>query len=780
MKVSAEVKATLGVSDVAAFLGRRARSELALHALESMAPSSDFETLCNRQELLRSCRDYESRRGDLPWHPSLRLSAWLLEEAKATGWLDGESLLQLRLILTTAMNLRSLASSLRKDWSPLSAFFDRLRDFSNELADLSVLDDKGQLEDRASPQLAELRRELEDLRSQSRKVGNQFLSGSDAHMLQEKVLSTRNGRYTLLVRQPFIHRFPGIVTDRSASGNSLYMEPHSLVSLNNRIAALLEEIRNEERRILTILTGQLVKRQGAVNDAEQTLCHIDFMHCASEWMSTGAWQLPKLKDAAEFSLKNAVHPLIGPKAVPNDIACGRNYRQLIVTGPNTGGKTVALKTAALCIYLAWCGFPIPADESSQVGNFDAIFADIGDEQSIEQSLSTFSSHLKRIVQALEEATAQSLILLDELGAGTDPQEGAALGMAILDEFLRRRSLVLATTHHNAIKHFATTTAGVETACVDFNKETLSPTYRLLTGVPGQSNALAIARRYGMPRSIVQTAQSFLNEQEVDAERLIGQLQQKTVLMEEREQQLTEERRILKQELGAFEKKRASLERQKDDVLLKAEREAQKVLDEAEAHARDLLRSMTEAAESAGHRAMDRHKKETSSIRERSSVRTASLEARHKPAVKTKPLAPGDTVRLTSSKGTGEILSISGKKAEVQVGSMRITVALNQLERTKAVSAPLRDQLPSIKAPVGVPSSIMVRGMTLDEALPMVENYLDRALRAGYGEVTVIHGRGEGILRREIHALCARLRYVSEYRLGDIGEGGYGVTIVSFR
>ncbi len=779
MKIDKEARQSLEIDDVLERLAAGARSELGKRALVQLEPAADMPSLISRQNLLAAYLSFTESGGNFPWNDAVQIVSAALDEARHTGLLLGEELLKVRVLLTLAMAVRECAQAAKERFPPLVWFYNRIREFSDELKQLSVLNSDGSLADGASPKLREIRAELEQKRREARAVGNGFLNGPSSGMLQERVLSMRGGRFAVLVKQAFINCFPGIVTDKSASGNSVYMEPHALVVFNNRIAALLEQQRQEERRIFGELTKMLLDRRNAVDEAETALAQLDLFYCMDDLIHFKRWRVPELTKRSEFCFYGVFHPLLGERAVPIDVSCGRDFRALVVTGPNTGGKTVALKTCALAVYLAWCGLPVPAGDGSSVGDISAIYADIGDEQSIEQSRSTFSSHLKRIVSMLENADADSLALLDELGAGTDPQEGAALGIAVLEEFLRRKTLVLATTHHNPIKRFATTTPGVEAACVDFDMKTLSPTYHLLVGIPGQSNALAIARRYGMPPGIVKRAEECLNSDELNVERLIGQLQEKRLAVEKLSRELAQEKQRLDAERKKLQQSRSETERKRDEMILKAERESQKVLDDAEAKARTLLKSLEGAARSAGHREMARQKTQIDKTRDTSSVRQNAIEVRRAPPAPR--LAVGSSVKLSDSSVKGEIVAIDGKNAEVQAGAMRITVPLAKLTPTSAPQArQSADEIAIVRRPEGVPSSIMVRGMLADEAIPMVERYLDQAMRAGYGEVAVIHGRGEGILRKLVHQLCARLPYVSEYRLGDHSEGGWGVTIVKFR
>ncbi len=780
VKISEEACLSLDIDDVLRLMSKKTRSELGAHCLLEMKPAAGMDSLRSRQNLLAAYLSFLESGGEFPWRDAVQPVTGDLEEARHTGLLLGEELLKVRTLLTLATEVRDCALRAREKFPELAWFSAHIREFSDELKSLSVLNSDGTLADGASQSLREIRDELSLRRAEARRIGNGFLGGSYSNMLQERVLSLRGGRFAVLVKQSCVNRFPGIVTDRSASGNSVYMEPHALVASNNRIAALLERQRQEERRVYGELTRGILARAGAVSEAEDSLARLDLFCCAEALMRELKWRLPELTSRSEFRFYGVRHPLLGEKAVPIDVYCGRDFRALIVTGPNTGGKTVALKTCAVAVFLAWCGLPVPADDGSSVGDISSVHADIGDEQSIEQSLSTFSSHLKRIVAMLEQADSRSLVLLDELGAGTDPQEGAALGIAVLQEFLRRGTMVLATTHHNAVKRFATTTPRVESACVDFDMKTLSPTYHLLVGIPGQSNALAIAARYGMPERIVEEARKNLNSDELNAERLIGQLQEKRAAVEKLSRELAAEKTRLAEQRRKLNDRQTATEKRRDEMLLKAERQSRQVLDEAEARARTLLKSLEGAALSAGHREMARQKERIDRARDRISQRQTKIEARA-PTAPVLQLKVGSNVKMRDSSVKGEIVSIEGQSAEVQSGPIRITVPLKDLVPT-AAPTPLKtsEEIAVVRRPENVPSSIMVRGMTVDEAIPLVERYLDQSMRAGYGEVTVIHGHGEGILRREVHQLCKKLPYVADFRLGDHNEGGWGVTVVRFR
>jgi DNA mismatch repair protein MutS2 len=432
------------------------RGELGERALASLSPCGTFEQLEARQGLLIAWMDCANRYGDkrTPWNSSAVCVTEFFPAAKKSGLLSGEELLKVKTLLALAMRVKEALSEMRGEYPAFDTLTRRIRDFAPELEALAAVEDTGRLADGASPKLFEIRNELENLKRAGRKTANRLMEDSNIlNMLQERTLAWRDGRFLLMVRQEYVNRFPGLLVDRSASGNSVYMEPRILSAVNNSMMLKTKDERDEETRILMELTRGVLARERAVADAEGALGEVDLLFAAGEVVRKRRWTLPELSRGARFRLVGARHPLLREAAVPVDVHCGGadGFSSLVITGPNTGGKTVVLKTVGLCVAMGWAGLPLPVRDGSSIGNIDAIFADIGDEQSIEQNLSTFSAHLKNIVGILKSATPRSLVLLDELGAGTDPQEGAALGIAILETLRESRVLTLASTHHNPIK-----------------------------------------------------------------------------------------------------------------------------------------------------------------------------------------------------------------------------------------------------------------------------------------------------------------------------------------
>ena len=793
MKIDNSASNSLELNSILTIIRRDCRSDLGAVRLMSVEPAADMDELKTRQELFNAVEEYRDLNGDLPWNYKLSSVAHLFDDIRTSGMLLGSELLLVRSLLRGSGQIKDALSAARGEWPIFSLLLKDLRDFTNEEEALSVIDDDGRLYDHASDRLRRLREQMHKMRELIRRKGQQVIA-EYSHLLQERVLSMRNGRHVALVRQDALSSFPGLIMDRSGSGNSVYMEPHALVALNNEYAIHVEDENAEERRILYKLTEKILARESSILDAERVLGQIDMFYALSEKIRRDRWHMPMLTDGHMFSFHAAKHPLLGNSAVPVDISCGEKFRILVVTGPNTGGKTVALKTAGVCVCLGWLGLPIPAEEHSVLGLINNIYSDIGDEQSIEQNLSTFSAHISQITKILAGADEGSLVLLDELGAGTDPDEGAALGIAILDWLQEKKSLVLATTHHNPIKHYAITNPGVESASVEFNISTLSPTYRLLIGIPGRSNALLIAEKLGIPPKILHRAKEALHHKEVSMEDIIGELQEKRTAIELENSALEDMRKDIEQMRNEYEKQRLELEAKRDALIAEADKKALGIVESAESSAKSMIKTIGSVSRSEAQRKFDETKKQFNKIKKQAEEREEErLIRQHKPD--DAPLKVGDNVVVLGTSTVGILECIKGDKATVAAGPAKLELSVkmlrlaskseNRREKRVGKSAELtpppsgRIKISAPPPPVGVPSSIMLRGMTLDEAIPLAEQYLDRAYRAGYGEVSVIHGRGEGVIRREIHTLCKHLPYVTSFRLGEAGEGGYGVTIVRF-
>lgn len=784
MRIEEAAFKSLEIEKIISLITKHCRSELGRIKAANGAPESDLGALMRRQELFSSVESYREIKGELPWLNGIAPISGYLAEATETGVLTGLELLKIKNILVLSHRIKEKLAAAKAEYPVFSMLTQELADFNVEIEVASIINDDGRLCDHASDKLKNLRDTMRDLRDTIRRKGHALLNDSQiSGMLQERVLALRNGRHAFLVRQDALSVFPGIFVDRSGSGNSVYMEPHSLLLLNNRYASTRGLEQQEELRIFRKITAVFVDCRRAILNSESALGTLDLFYALSEMKRLNRWSLPLLSKRALFDLRGARHPLLGERAVPIDIKSGDGFRILVITGPNTGGKTVALKTAGVCVTLAWRGFPIPAKEGSTIGDIGELFADIGDEQSIEQSLSTFSAHVTHIKEILEGVNERSLVLLDELGAGTDPEEGAALGIAVLDWLREKRTLVLATTHHNQIKRFALQTPQIETASVEFDAETLSPAYRILMGIPGRSNALLIAGKLGMPKEVIDRALQAIAGKEISMEELIAELHEKRATLERENAALETAREKMESLRAGLAAKTQAIDEKKETLITGAEKKALSIIRNAEESARALIKNLESAeAESQARRELEKKRSHFSKIKESAVRREEKKIAKESVVASDETLKTGDMVQIIGTRGSVAVIELRGKKALVQAGMAEIEVPLTKLRllKQRCEHNPERQIQISVSRPVGVPSSIMVRGMTIDEAIPMVEQYLDQAYRAGYETVTVIHGRGEGILRREVQELCKRIPYIVEHKLGGPGEGGYGVTIVKFR
>lgn len=773
MKISAKLSEQLEIERLIALISDRCRSLLGVFVAQRLEPIESREALLERQELIKSLLHID-RVDPLPWAKVEPIEP-LIQSARHSAYFNEAELLEIRHLLELARDLKAKLDKHSVEHSALVSFLQNFKDFSAEIESLQVVDDDGLFTSSASPKLALLRENLERQRREARHRLTNLLNGPLGQKVVDKQPYWRHGKFLVMLKAGAASQLPGRVIERM--GTTVYFEPESLHNINHSMQVLQTAVDEEVHRLCVALSAPLLKRQKSLLLIEQTLGEVDFFTSLAAFINRG-WDFPKVVQSSVFNFHHLAHPLLGEQAVPIDVQLGQGFSQLIVTGPNTGGKTVALKTVALGIWLTWVGLPVPCHESSMVGTFDQIFADIGDEQSLEQNLSTFSGHIVNVAQILEKATPQSLVLLDELGAGTDPHEGAALGVGLLEELAYRGVLTMATTHHNAIKNYATMTEGVETASVDFDEKSLKPTYKLLIGIPGSSNALHIAKRYGMPQSVIDRAWKVIQGQEADAEALMSSLHRRASMLDKQSRRLEEREKVLDELQNKLKGKQRALEEKKDSLLMKAERKAQSLVLEAEEQAKALLRDLQGVSLSEGHRRLKGHKEKNDALMQRARVTDNVLTARAAQRQNERPVGVGDWVR--GSGVVGEVIEIKGKRATLQAGGLKVEVPLAKLVLEKRPKDKSSGVQVTYHSASDVGSSLMVRGSTVDEALPMVMTYLDRAFHAGYDEVSLIHGRGEGILRKAIHAKLAKTPYVARYRLGEMGEGGYGVTIVTFK
>ncbi len=644
-----------------------------------------------------------------------------------------------------------------------------------------------EIADSASPGLASVRRKIRSANERIRDKLNGYLhSSSMARYLQDAIITMRQGRYVLPVRAEYRSQVPGIVHDQSSSGATLFIEPMAIVEINNDLRGLMGEERAEIEKILQRFSEEISQEAGALLENQRILAELDFIFAKGALARQMRAVQPKINEAGYIDIKRGRHPLIDPEAVvPSDLWIGKDFTTLVVTGPNTGGKTVTLKTVGLFTLMMQAGLQVPAMLGTELAVFDDVFADIGDEQSIEQSLSTFSSHMVNIVHILQNVTPRSLALFDELGAGTDPTEGAALAMSILDKLLSYKTRTLATTHYSELKAYALTHPGVENASVEFNVETLRPTYRLSIGIPGKSNAFEISRKLGLSEEIIGAAKEWLSGEQIRFEDVIttAEMHRQTA---ERERELAEEAHNETVRLrDQAEQERKKLEEQREKLLRKAREDARRILHSAQAEAEGIIRDLKKAAQEQN--AKDREILEARRKLQGDLDKLAEPMAKESTASEGAPLKSvtlGQTVRIPSLGCTGSVLTLPDKNGEVQlqVGLMKMKQPLSALRTAAQSDAPKKEKgrrAIKVAAPQ-VSLELDVRGQLPEEALDNVDKYLDDCMMAGVSEVSIVHGKGTGVLRSEISQHLRHHPHVAEFRLGRYGEGETGVTIVTLK
>ena len=674
----------------------------------------------------------------------------------------------------------------------------------NEIARCILSEEE--MADNASPELARIRRQMKITTEKVRdKLNSIIRSAGDQKYLQDSIITMRNGRYTIPVKAEHRRQIPGLIHDQSGTGQTLFIEPAAVVELGNEYKKLLLDEQKEIERILAGLTALLQPYADELYDSLLLLGRLDCIFAKAVLAREQGGIRPKLNEEGRLKLVNARHPLIDrEKVVPVTLWLGEDFDTLIITGPNTGGKTVTLKTVGLFTLMAMCGLFLPAEEGSEVSIFDQVFADIGDEQSIEQSLSTFSAHMKNIVEILGKADMDSLCLFDELGAGTDPTEGAAIAISVLNFLHNMTVRTMATTHYSELKVYALQTPGVENACCEFNVETLAPTYRLLIGIPGKSNAFAISRKLGLPDYIIDDAKNRISEQDESFEDVIAKLEQSRVTIDREKQEIERYKAEIVSLKKDLEKREERFAEQREKILAKAHEEAARVLRDAKETADRTIRSINRVAQDSGvSRELEA---ERAKLREKMQDVDKKSDERKKAApkkeVKAEQIRLGDSVRVISMNLTGTVSVLPDKKGDltVQMGILQSKVKLSDIELLRDPSentggtanagrkGKARGQSAGTggRGHIGMSKSMTVSpeinliGMTTDEAVPAMDKYLDDAYLAHLEEVRVIHGRGTGALRTAIHKELKRLKYVKEFRLGEYNEGGTGATVVVFK
>lgn len=777
---------TLEYDKILAMLKERASCCISRELVDTMEPSGDFDTVERELKLTAEAETlfYKTGRSPVDDFPDMR---HCLERMHAALFLSTGELLGIASCLKAARIAKDILAKEVGEESYLYNLAGLLithRSAEEEINRCIINEDE--IFDGASPALACIRRAMRLANEKVReKLNSMIRSTAYQKYLQEPIITIRNGRFVIPVKQEYRQQVPGLIHDQSSSGATLFIEPSAVVELGNEYKKLLAEEADEIERILTELTAMLAPYADEIREDLNIMGQIDLVFAKAKLSRELNAVMPRLNRNNYVRIVRGRHPLISSdRVVPIDIWIGSDYRSLIITGPNTGGKTVTLKIVGLFALMVQSGIFVPANEGSEFPVFEHIYADIGDEQSIEQSLSTFSSHMKNIVGILDKADENSLVLLDELGAGTDPIEGAALAMSILEELNDRHCICVSTTHYSEIKAFAMTHEGMENASMEFDIDRLCPTYRLYIGIPGKSNAFEISSRLGLPSSIIDKAKSFLKGEDVRFEDIISSAQSQRRIAEE-ERKMAEEARAELEKLRAdAERERKKLDEDRNRLQVKAKEDAKRIVADTKREMEKLIveiRSIKDIDRSAADRVIQAA---------RDTLRATETAVNEKEAIKkednTKPpktVRAGDTVNIVTLDQKATVLSAPDSKGEVmvQAGVMKLNVKLKDIRliEEKKAAAPTSGKV-GLGAGKQVGLELDVRGMLVDEANIMVDRYLDDAYNAGLSEVNIIHGKGTGALRAGVQAFLKRHPLVKGYRMGSYGEGDAGVTVVTLK
>lgn len=757
--------------------------------LAQLAPSADAQQISTWLAETEDALKVQRLRGGIPV-PKIENIRPQMKRIEIGADLNGLELAQVGRVLVTANELKRFF----EDLSDSEIEFERLYEWEKQLVTLPTLsrrlkeavDEDGRLTDEASPELRVIRQNIRRSERTIRETLDSLVRGGNAKYLSDTIVTMRNERYVIPVKQEYRGVFGGVVHDQSSSGQTLFIEPKQVVEQNNRLRQHQIAERTEIERILAELSAELAPYQREILHNAYVIGMMDFMNAKARFGKELQAIVPAINTDNHVVFKQARHPLIDQeKVVPNDIAIGEDYQAVVITGPNTGGKTITLKTLGLLQIMGQSGLPILVDEESQMGIFQEIFADIGDEQSIEQSLSTFSSHMTTIVDVLKKVDHTSLVLFDELGAGTDPQEGAALAIAILDELGARSAYVMATTHYPELKVYGYNRANTINASMEFDVDTLSPTYRLLIGVPGRSNAFEISKRLGLDTQIIEQAKQIMDGESQDLNEMIADLENRRKMTETEYLEMrhyVEEAERLQKELKQaynffFEEREAE--------LAKARKKANQIVEEAKEESEKIISDIRNMQLSSGQSHVKEHeliaaRTKLSDLHQEEHLQKNKVLQKAKAA---KTLKVGDEVLVTSYGQRGTLIKKMGQSQwQVQLGILKMTLPESDLQPAAPVKEPVQRVVHTVRSAESshVPNQLDLRGKRYEEALNEVDQYLDAAILAGYPQVTIVHGKGTGALRQGITEYLKNHRSVKSFEFAPANQGGNGATIVKFK
>ena len=786
LKMNIKAKQTLEFEKILNMLAEKAVSPAGKEMCLKLTPSSKEEIIDDMQTRTADALNRLIRNSSAPFTDKADISD-CIEALKKERSLCISELLRISALLDTASGLKSYGRLEKDHTDSLTEYFEALEplsDLQRELKRCIISDEE--LSDDASSELKHIRRQIRLSGEKIHSELTQMVNSRYRTYLQDTVITMRDGRYCIPVKAEYKGNVPGLVHDQSASASTYFIEPAPVVELNNRLRELAIEEQREIEAILKALSLECSAHIDELSCNSKTVIRLDFIFAKGRLALDMNATRPVYNTRGIIKLRKARHPLLNKaEAVPIDLRIGEDFNMLIITGPNTGGKTVSLKTAGLLCLMGQAGLHIPAGDRSELSVFKEIYADIGDEQSIEQSLSTFSSHMRKIVEILKKADRSSLCLFDELGAGTDPTEGAALAIAILDDLHKRKVTTIATTHYSELKVYALREKGVENASCEFDVDTLSPTYRLLIGVPGKSNAFAISKKLGLRDYIIEKAKKQINRQDESLEDVLSRLEDERLKLESIKNEIAGEKEQLNRLKEEYNKRNDKLNDQKDRLLSEARQEAARILKDAKDTADEAIltfqktgsiRQMEEKRDSVRNKLTEVQKN-------RSDIITPALRRKNRP----EDFKPGSDVRIISMNLDGHVLTSPDRNGKlfVQCGIMKIESNISDLELIEGkdigeIKQKYKAGSYSLSKASSISAEINLIGKTADEAITELDKYLDDACLSHLNTVRIVHGKGTGALRNAVWHHLKRLSYVSSYRLAEYGEGDAGVTIVNFK
>ncbi|MCR5255627.1 MAG: endonuclease MutS2 [Acetatifactor sp.] len=793
--MNSKVLSTLEYNKIIDKLVEKADSAPGKALAKELVPMNDIEKIREAQTETADALTRLFKKGSTSFGNTCDLG-FSIKSLEIGSSLSASELLKIAGMLDNVSRIKSYGKKDRDDQpdDSLDVYFDALSPLTQLAGEINrCIISEEEIADEASPTLKNIRRQMQITNDKIHSQLNSMVTGSLRTYLQDAVITMRDDRYCIPVKAEYKSQVSGMVHDQSSTGSTFFIEPAAVVELNNKLKSLSLEEKKEIEVILQNLSFSASEHTAELDTDQQNMTILDFIFAKGKLALDMNATMPLFNRHHRIDIRKGRHPLLDKKkVVPIDVSLGKDFDLLVITGPNTGGKTVTLKTVGLFSLMGQAGLHIPAADRSELGIFKEVFADIGDEQSIEQSLSTFSSHMKSIVHILDKADEHSLCLFDELGAGTDPTEGAALAIAILNHLHDKHIRSMATTHYSELKIYALSTEGVENACCEFNVETLQPTYRLLIGIPGKSNAFAISSKLGLSDEIIKAAKEQIDKEDESFEDVISDLEQSRIKLEAEKKEIAEYKERIKTLQDQLKAKNEKIDRAKDDILRRANEDAREILQEAKDVADKTIRDFNKL--SAGMDIKDLEKKRQN-IREKIDDKNSRLSLKEKPVkvstgdrVDPKKLKKGDAVKILSMNSKGIVNTLPDSKGNlfVQCGIMRIQANVSDmiLIDEDMITAPKVTSSGSGKIKMSksmsVSPEINLLGKTVDEALSLLDKYLDDAYLAHLPSVRIVHGKGTGALRSAVQSHLKRTKIVKEFRLGEFGEGDAGVTIATFK